>query len=175
MEPPVSDKILTWLAFCDLPTGTRLEVYIRGTGLWVSGRLFHAVSHSTVTPDDEVLEHEHKVVIPLSLPGDQRKARLLLVRYPRKPGYRVEAGPYRELLQNLSVGIVQLIRSSSTADGNTTAPTTIKAAMQHLLRSGGFTRDLWSVFKEHVTDLYSPAEDDVLARICADIEGGEKS
>lgn len=173
-------KPLTWQELRRLNDFTRLEVYARGTGLWIPATLRHWNGGLCVHPDD--LDGQgslsiHEVRIDDDTDDDLKARLVLLVRHPHSGQYQVEDGPYRGLLETLSEGILGLFHEAQLRDVGTPSLSyrQVKSTVRHLFRSGGFMADLWSVFKQVAKAQLGGSEDDPLYRILKDIERGEKS
>jgi hypothetical protein len=168
-KPPPA---LTLREFYALPTRTRLEVYVQGTGLWTPARVFHQDTHSTVTPDDSDLAVRHEVIMLDEMPDYLKEAKLRLVRRPHPKGHMVEPGSYRDLLERFCIDLVALVRSrTEVGDAPSFNLTHMRATLRHML-SSGFTADLWSVMDAVVHQSFAPEADDPLFRILEDINRG---
>jgi hypothetical protein len=166
---------LTWPELRAMPERTKLEVYATGTGLWLPARVEQWDDWTDVVPDDSGGMLVHYVVgISDSDPEEVIARRLLLVRRPMPKGLRVPDGEYRDMLKGLSLGLARIFRKAGEEDEQVGTLGGLKALVRYLLKSGGFTRDLWAVFKDEVAAAFAPPPDDPLAAILAELEA-EKS
>lgn len=168
LPPPI-----TLAEFYQMPTSTRLEVYVGGTGLWTLARLYHRDNHSAVVPECPELS-EHEVVFKDDMPDVHKEIKLKLVRRPHPNCRVVEDGDYRQFLEQTAVSFTKLLRKNLTGAG-TSSPTAGKVlSTARVLMTTGFVNDLWVVMKEAVHDEFTTAEgDDLLIAILADIQGGK--
>lgn len=168
------EQSLTWQVLMTVPTGTKLEVYARGTGIWLEARVWQGPDAVFVEPTGDGLE-AHEVVIRDEYKPEHKEFLAQLVRRPLPKGYSVPPGPYRTLLEDLSRGLTGMIRQSAQSDESLASLPEVKKLVRHMLQSGGFTSDLWTVFKEVARSEFvlSPA-DDVLSAILQDIRRDKK-
>lgn len=165
---------ITWAELRAMPERTKLEVYATGTGLWLSARVEQWESWTAVVPEESTIFQEYLVGFSADESEEVIARRLLLVRRPMPKGLRVPDGEYRDMLKALSLSLARIFRKAGEEDEKVGTLSGLKVLIRYLLKSGGFTRDLWAVFKEEVAAAFTPPEDDPLAAILAELEA-EKS
>lgn len=170
-QPP-----LTWQHLTRMASGTKLEVYVRGTGLWVEARVWQGPSATCVEPVSLEGE-EYEVVIRDEYAPEHKEYLAGLVRRPLPKGYDVPPGPYRGLLEQMSSGLIDIMRQAADTDESAACLSEVKKVFRHMLTSGGFRADLWQVFTEvaRLNFVLVAGQDDVLKAILDDIRKGEKS